>query len=130
LPLHPLYVAAVAFSPDGKCLVTGSWDRTVRVWDLTTGKERLSLGGHPSYVWDIAFSEDGKRLATAGIGGVKPWDWPSGQEILGLRLDGFARRVAFVVGDRRLVAASAAGVTVWDATPLDEGPDRVPDSRK
>jgi WD40 repeat protein len=134
LPVHPLHVAGVTFSPDGKCLVTAGWDRTVRVWELATGKEMLSLGGHPAYVWDVAFSEDGKRLATAGQGGVKLWDWPSGQEILSLRLSGplggVARQVAFVAGGKRLVATSPSGVTIWDGSPLDESPDRVSDSRK
>jgi WD40 repeat protein len=130
LPVHPLHVAGLAFSPDGKCLVTGSWDRTVRVWDLTTRKEMFSLGGHTSYVWDVAFSADGKRLATAGIAGVKLWDWPSGQEILSLRVDGEARGVAFVTGGKHLAATSSRGVTLWDATPLVEKPVGAADSQK
>jgi WD40 repeat protein len=127
LPTHPLYVAAVAFAPDGKSLVTGCWDRTIRVWDLTNGEEMLALGGHPTYVSDVAFSKDGRRLVTAGFGAVKLWDWPSGQEILSLNVD--AVRAAFVAGDKYLVAKTDSHLTLWDASPLDERPDRAGDSR-
>src|SRR5262249_9500287 len=128
LPGHTKNVAGVAFSPDGKYLVTASWDRMVRVWDLANRKEMFSLGGHPSAVEDLAFREDGKRLATAGVGDTKIWDWPTCQEILSL--PGGARGVSFLMGDKRLVTTSSSGVTIWDGTPLDEKPPRVVDRQE
>ena len=66
LPLkgHRGYVTSVAFSPDDKRIVTGSEDKTARVWDASTGKEVLQLKGHSSFVFSVAFSPDGKRIAT------------------------------------------------------------------
>ena len=52
------WVNAVAFSPDGATLVSGSYDRTVKVWDVATG-DRISTLGHPSEVNSVAFSPTG-----------------------------------------------------------------------
>ncbi len=61
---HADYVSSVAFSPDGKCIVTGSDDSTAKVWDAVTGKETLALKGHKEIVTSVAFSPDGKRIVT------------------------------------------------------------------
>jgi WD40 repeat protein/serine/threonine protein kinase len=58
----------VAFSPDGKLLAAGAVDRTVRVWDFDTGKERHRLGGHTRSLTGVAFTQDGKRLVSASGG--------------------------------------------------------------
>jgi WD40 repeat protein len=55
----------VAYSPDGKRLLTGGQDMTVRLWDVATGQELCRLRGHKAVVWSVAFSPDG-RLALSG----------------------------------------------------------------
>lgn len=66
LPVGPLSpVAAVAFSPDGKLLATGSYGR-VTVWDLTVGRPLHVLTNVLGAVNDVKFSPDGKLLAVAG----------------------------------------------------------------
>jgi predicted amidophosphoribosyltransferase len=58
---HSWSVNSVAFSPDGKRIVSGSGDKTVKIWDATTGQEMLTLKGHSSVVISVSFSPDGKR---------------------------------------------------------------------
>jgi eukaryotic-like serine/threonine-protein kinase len=66
---------AVAFSPDGRHLVTGGANQTVQVWDAQTGREVGTLGRHDRKIQGLAFSPDGRHLASAsGDGMVKLWD--------------------------------------------------------
>jgi WD40 repeat protein/DNA-binding SARP family transcriptional activator len=67
-------ISAMAFSPDGALVVTGRSDGTVRVFDASTGDQRLVLPGNACGVSDVAFSPDGTKLAsTSGCDGVRIW---------------------------------------------------------
>src|SRR6187397_2160189 len=58
---HSDWVTSVAFSPDGRRLLTGSRDKTAKLWDAETGKEIRSFAGHSAEVYGVAFSPDGRR---------------------------------------------------------------------
>jgi tetratricopeptide (TPR) repeat protein len=66
----------VAFSSDGKTLASASWDKTIKIWDSSTGKVIRTLSGHSSSVNGVAFSSDGKTLASASTDNtIKIWDF-------------------------------------------------------
>jgi WD40 repeat protein len=71
----------LAFSADGQTLLSGSDDRTVRVWDVHSGKQRAILEGHSDQVSCVAISPDGTIAATGGADkAVKLWDLFTGCE--------------------------------------------------
>ena len=93
--LHQDSVSAVSFSPDGKTLASGSGDKTVRIWDLATGKE-LQRWSHDSYVTAVSFSPDGKTLASgSGDKTVRVWDLATGKELQRLSHDSYVNAVSF-----------------------------------
>ncbi len=56
-----------SFSPDGRTVVTASWDHTARLWDAASGKELQRLT-HEDTVWSASFSPDGRTVVTASAG--------------------------------------------------------------
>jgi WD40 repeat protein/serine/threonine protein kinase len=73
-PTDAQRITGVAFSPDGRRLASSGRDHTVRIWDVTSGNETLTLRGHLDYVTGVAFSADGRWLASASTRGTKVWD--------------------------------------------------------
>jgi WD40 repeat protein/tRNA A-37 threonylcarbamoyl transferase component Bud32 len=113
---HDREVYAVAFSPDGSRVASGSEDETVRVWDTARGTRIATLQGHGDLVTSVAFSPAGDRIAsTSEDGTVKVWDPDSGQETLSLRgQGGRAYCVAFSPDGQRLASANHDGtITIW-----------------
>jgi WD40 repeat protein len=84
---HREDVLDLAFSPDGRLLATAGRDRTVRVWDCVTGRERNCLCKHSDAVEAVLFAPDGKTLASVG-GEVILWSVAHGQDLI--TLDGNA----------------------------------------
>jgi WD40 repeat protein len=78
---------SVAFSGDSKLVASGSHDRTVKLWDATTGKEVRTLEGHGKHVRSVAFSGDSKLVASgSGDTTVKLWDATTGKEVRTLEI--------------------------------------------
>jgi WD40 repeat protein/serine/threonine protein kinase len=116
-----LYITALAFSPDGKTLVSaaGFGESDIRLWDVGTGKEIGRLEGHKSWVSSLAFWPDGKKLASSSADQrIRTWDTASRKclEVLrGHRLEVW--RLALLPDNKTLVSGSKDGVIcVWDTS--------------
>ncbi len=75
-------VSAVAVTPDGRHVVSGSEDNTLRVWDLASGETVRTLSGHTDAVMAVAVTPDG-RQAVSGSGDktLRVWDLASGETV-------------------------------------------------
>jgi eukaryotic-like serine/threonine-protein kinase len=122
-PGHRHPISALSFSPHGRRIASASFDRTIKVWDATTGKPIHTLRHPTGLVLGVAFSPDGSRIASAGEDKiVRVWDATTGREVLGLHGHrDVCGCVAFSPDGRRLASVSPdRTIRVWDATPLRE----------
>ncbi|RDW58771.1 hypothetical protein BP6252_13247 [Coleophoma cylindrospora] len=115
---HKSLVFSVAFSPDGKKVVSGSFDRTVRLWDAVTGTPLQTLRDHTSRVNSVAFSPDGKQVVSGSADRtVRLWDAVTGAPLQTLEsYTGSVNSVAFSPDSKRVVSGLAdRTVWLWDA---------------
>ena len=67
---HTALVSTVCFSPNGRLLATGSYDKTVRIWQMGTGLEKLWFLGHQAAVTGVAISSDNRAVLSGGMDNV------------------------------------------------------------
>jgi len=85
---HAGWVTGVAFSPDGQRLASGSWDQTLKFWEVSTGEQLRIVAGKLKEVQALAFSRDGRWLATENsANNVSLRDAITGQEVRTLASD-------------------------------------------
>lgn len=109
---HTDFVNAVAFSPDGKFILSGSNDTTMRLWEVSTGKEYRIFKGFPSFVLAVAISPDGRYVVGAGRDTtIALWEVSSGKLLRSYRgHSGSVHALAFSPDGRQLASTS------WDKT--------------
>lgn len=111
------WVDAVAFSPDGRRVLTGGWDKIARLWDVQTGKELQSFVGHSGFVTSVAFSSDGTRVLTgSGDQTARLWDVETGKELQRFAGPTYAiNSVAFSPDRRKVLTGNDDGTArIWD----------------
>jgi eukaryotic-like serine/threonine-protein kinase len=116
---HANAVMGVAFSPDGKTVLTGCLDGTARLWDAATTKPLGKPLPHQDQVRAVAFSPGGKTVLTGSDDGTaRLWDASTGKP-LGPPLvhQGWVRAVAFSPGGKTVLTGSDDGTArLWDAS--------------
>jgi WD40 repeat protein len=102
------------FSPDSKLLATGGESGSVMLWDVQTGRLKVTLRGHTTTVFTIAFSPDGSTVATgSGDQTVRLWDTATGQERATIKRHHDAvSSLAFSADGKSLMAGDRSGI-VW-----------------
>ena len=113
-------VKSVAFSPDGKTLASGGGDNVIHLWDVETGKSKMTLIGHTHWVFSLAFSPDGKTLASGSVDSdIRLWDPHTGQHKKTLTgHSAWIRSIAFSPDGKTLASGSDDGsVLLWKINP-------------
>ncbi|WP_298608852.1 caspase family protein [uncultured Spirosoma sp.] len=115
---HASPVESVAFSPDGRYALSGSMDNTLRLWEVSSGRELRQFIGHTSAVFSVAFSPDG-RYALSGSGDkmLRLWEISSGKELH--RLEGHMSAVlsvAFSPDGRYVLSGGDNTVRLWEVS--------------
>jgi hypothetical protein len=109
------HVIGLAFSPDGKQLVAGSWDASVTVWDVATGKEIRQLTGHEGTVRAFVYSPDSKLLITQGRDRtIRVWDAATGKPLRQLTMPAPMGRSVLSPNGKLLWADTGKEIVAWD----------------
>jgi len=110
--------SSVAYSPDGKRIISGSGDKTVKVWDAKSFKLIAILKGHQKSVLSAAYSSDGKRIISGSSDNtIKVWDAKSFKLIVTLKgHQNWILSVAYSPDGKNIISASRdSTIKIWDA---------------
>ncbi|MGB3548075.1 MAG: hypothetical protein WBA17_13955, partial [Saprospiraceae bacterium] len=107
---HSSGVNVVAVSPDGEKVISGSYDKTIKVWDITTGEQLLSLSGHSSFVKAVVVSLDGEKVISGSDDKtVKVWDITTGELINSFTGDSSIECCTITPDSSTIIAGEASG---------------------
>ncbi|NMG21658.1 beta-propeller domain-containing protein [Brasilonema bromeliae] len=114
---HNNEVRAIALTPDGKYVISGSLDSTLKVWNWQTGEEVRTLRGHDEEVRAIALTPDGKYVISGSSDEtLKIWNWRTGEEVRTLKGHGSMVTAVVVTPDGNYIISGSWNGTlkVWD----------------
>jgi len=114
---HTEWVSCVRFSPNTQnpIIVSGGWDKLVKVWSLTNCKLRTNLIGHTGYINTVTVSPDGSLCASGGKDGTaRLWDLNEGKHLYSLDAGDIIHSLVFSPTRYWLCAATQESVKIWD----------------
>jgi guanine nucleotide-binding protein subunit beta-2-like 1 protein len=114
---HTEWVSCVRFSPNTQnpIIVSGGWDKMVKVWLLTNCKLKTSLPGHTAYINSVAVSPDGSLCASGGRDGTaRLWDLNEGKHLYSLDAGDIIHTLCFSPTRYWLCAATQQSIKIWD----------------
>ena len=114
---HEKGVRTITFAPTGKMVATGSYDKTIKLWDVNSRREVTTLKGHEDIVYGVRFSPDGHMLASCSADkSIKLWDVVSRKELTSFqKQEKTVYALAFTGDGKGLVSGDGAGfVRRWD----------------
>ncbi|MFB8790404.1 MAG: protein kinase [Potamolinea sp.] len=116
---HSSFVNYAIISPDGQTLASASADKTIKIWNLTTGQEIRTLQGHSSFINYLIINPDGQTLASASADKtIKIWNLTNGQVIRTITgHDNYVNYLAMSPDGQTLISASAdKTIKIWNLT--------------
>ncbi len=118
LPGHSSFVNSLAISPDGKTLASGSWDQTIKIWNLETGEFIDTLTGHSDRVNSVTISGDGKLLASGSSDEtIKFWNLYTGELLFTFQGHSMEVNSVAISPNGRVIASSGGAdnmIKLWN----------------
>jgi WD40 repeat protein len=109
---HESFVNCVAFTSDNKYIVSGSWDETIRIWNMIEKKEEGILEGHTSGVTSLAITTDNKYIISAGDKTIRIWNFEERKQESVLKGHTDPVRAVAVTSDRKYIVSTGLDKTV------------------